>query len=172
MDLLLIVLSIGGFVFALVMLVLASRTNRMERESDARVQTLQALATGSVLFAADGRAEALDAPLLIDDAPASSPLSNVAPLRWQSGDPDLDLALDEFADEIDAKDANARRSGDREGWNHGLARRSGDREGGNGETTDVPVYPAPAYPFVLNVPAAAGAGRVFSFERTRGRSRT
>ena len=50
MDFLLIVLSIGGLVFAGVMLVLASRTSRMERESDARVQTLQALATGSVLF--------------------------------------------------------------------------------------------------------------------------
>ena len=51
MDFLLIVLTIGGLVFAGVMLVLASRTSRMQRESDARVQRLQAMATGSVLFA-------------------------------------------------------------------------------------------------------------------------
>jgi len=53
MDFLLIVLAIGGLVFAGVMLVLASRTSRMERESEARVQRLQAMATGSVLFADD-----------------------------------------------------------------------------------------------------------------------
>jgi hypothetical protein len=53
MDFLLVVLALGGFVFAVVMLVLASRTTRMQRESDARVQTLEALATGSVLFASD-----------------------------------------------------------------------------------------------------------------------
>lgn len=47
MDFLLIVLGIGGLVFAGVMLVLASRASRMERESDARVQTLQALAIGN-----------------------------------------------------------------------------------------------------------------------------
>lgn len=51
MDFLLIVLAIGGLVFAGVMLVLASRTSRMQRESDARVQRLEAMATGSVLFA-------------------------------------------------------------------------------------------------------------------------
>ena len=53
MDFLLIVLAIGGLVFAGVMLVLASRTARMQLESDARVNRLQALATGSVLFADD-----------------------------------------------------------------------------------------------------------------------
>jgi hypothetical protein len=53
MDFLLIVLAIGGLVFAGVMLVLASRTSRMQRESDARVHKLQALAVGSVLFADD-----------------------------------------------------------------------------------------------------------------------
>lgn len=53
MDFLLIVLAIGGLVFAGVMLVLASRTARMQRESDGRVHRLQALATGSVLFADD-----------------------------------------------------------------------------------------------------------------------
>ena len=51
MDFLLIVLAIGGLVVAGVMLVLASRTSRMQRESDARVDRLQARATGSVLFA-------------------------------------------------------------------------------------------------------------------------
>ena len=51
MDFLLIVLAIGGLVFAGVMFTLASRASRMERESDARVQSLQAMATGSVLFA-------------------------------------------------------------------------------------------------------------------------
>ena len=51
MDLLLIILSIGGLFFAGTMLLLASRASRMERESDARVQELHALATGSVLFA-------------------------------------------------------------------------------------------------------------------------
>lgn len=50
MDFLLIVLAIGGLVFAGVMLVLASRTSQMQRESDARVHRLQAMATGSVLF--------------------------------------------------------------------------------------------------------------------------
>ena len=47
MDFLLIVLAIGGLVFAGVMLALASRTSRMQRESDARVDRLQAMATGS-----------------------------------------------------------------------------------------------------------------------------
>ena len=51
MDFLLIVLAIGGLVFAGTMLVLASRTSQMQQESDARVQKLQAMATGSVLFA-------------------------------------------------------------------------------------------------------------------------
>ena len=50
MDFLLIVLGIGGLVVAGAMLVLASRVSRMQRESDARVDKLQALAIGSVLF--------------------------------------------------------------------------------------------------------------------------
>ena len=53
MDLLLIFLSIAGFVFGGVMLLLGFRTRRMEQESDARVQELQAIATGSVLFGSD-----------------------------------------------------------------------------------------------------------------------
>jgi hypothetical protein len=120
MDFLLIVLGIGGIVFAVVMLVLASRATRMERESDARVQTLQTLATGSVLFAAGGLVES-DEPL---------------PLRLQSHEVDLDLAWDE-------------------------------PPAGRDERAE-----APAYPFVLTVPAAAREGRVFSFERTPRRSQT
>lgn len=44
MDFLLIVLGIGGLVFAGVMLLLASRAIRLERESDERVHRLQAMA--------------------------------------------------------------------------------------------------------------------------------
>ena len=74
MDFLLIVLAIGGLVFAGVMLVLASRTSRMQRESDARVQTLQTMATGSVLFA-DPLVEWADGPVeLGDDAPEPAPV--------------------------------------------------------------------------------------------------
>jgi hypothetical protein len=74
MDFLLIVLAIGGLVFAGVMLVLASRTSRMQRESDARVHTLQTLATGSVLFASDEFVESpADATLLRDDRPQPAP---------------------------------------------------------------------------------------------------
>ena len=51
MDVLLILLAIGGLVVAGVMLVMASRATRLQRESDARVEKLQTLATGSVLFA-------------------------------------------------------------------------------------------------------------------------
>ena len=73
MDFLLIVLGIGGVVFAGVMLVLASRASRMERESDARVHRLQAMATGSVLFA-DPLIEWADGPVeLGDDAPEPAP---------------------------------------------------------------------------------------------------
>ena len=79
MDFLLIVLSIGGLVVAGVMLVLASRTARMERESDARVHTLQAMATGSVLFSDalyESADEAVELDLkLNDDAPQPSPLT-------------------------------------------------------------------------------------------------
>ena len=66
MDFLLIVLAIGGLVFAGAMLVLASRTSRMQRESDARVERLQAMATGSVLFA-DPLIEWTDGPVELGD---------------------------------------------------------------------------------------------------------
>ena len=74
MDFLLIVLGIGGLVFAGVMLLLASRASRMERESDARVHTLHALATGSVLFADDTLVESpADAVELRRDHPEPAP---------------------------------------------------------------------------------------------------
>jgi hypothetical protein len=75
MDFLLIVLGIGGLVFAGVMLVLASRASRMQRESDARVQRLQAMATGSVLFA-DALIEPPSGPVELGDdvwQPAPAP---------------------------------------------------------------------------------------------------
>ena len=68
MDFLLIVLGIGGLVFAGVMLVLASRASKLQRESDARVDRLQTLAIGSVLFSEqsfeppEGVVEARDEP--------------------------------------------------------------------------------------------------------------
>jgi hypothetical protein len=57
MDYLLVLLAIGGLVVAGVMLVLASRASRMERESDERVHELEALATGAVLFGGDATDE-------------------------------------------------------------------------------------------------------------------
>ena len=78
MDFLLVLLAIGGLVVGIVMLVLASRTTRMERESDARVEALQEWAAGSVLFASDAAAEAGDAASSYDDfadeeAPPATP---------------------------------------------------------------------------------------------------
>lgn len=61
MDILLVLLAVGGLVAAAAMIVLASRTTRLERESDARVEELQALA-GSVLFAHDAADEFQHAP--------------------------------------------------------------------------------------------------------------
>jgi hypothetical protein len=72
MDFLLIVLAIGGLVFAGVMLVLASRASRMQRESDARVHRLQVMATGSVLFG-DALVEPADNVELRDNAPQPAP---------------------------------------------------------------------------------------------------
>ncbi|HVQ41591.1 MAG TPA: hypothetical protein VMS54_05285 [Vicinamibacterales bacterium] len=125
MDFLLILVAFGGFVVAIVMLVLASRANRLQRESDERVETLEVMATGSVLFAS---------------APASPDLVVQAPFEDED---DADFALNAFADE---------------------------------DVTPLPARferPAPAYPFVMTVPAAAGMGRVqVSFDRSRTRSRT
>src|SRR5687767_12847465 len=82
MDFLLIVLSIGGLVFAVVMLVLASRASRLQRESDDRVHTLQALATGSVLFAADDFVASPAAAVELRDdrrPPAPAPIFDATP---------------------------------------------------------------------------------------------
>jgi hypothetical protein len=143
MDLLLIFISIAGAVFAAVMLLLAFRTTRMERESDARVERLQALATGSVLFAPDGLAESDE----VTDAPGPLPLFDpgVAPLRLQSHDQDLDLAWDAMIDDK-AEPAETR------DW--------------------APDVQPPAHQFVLTVPATAASGHAFSFARTQRRSRT
>ena len=77
MDFLLIVVAVGGLVTAIVMLVLASRVRRLQKESNARVETLEAMATGSVLFASS-------APAVQSPAPEED---------------DVDLALSAFADE-------------------------------------------------------------------------
>jgi len=156
MDILLVLLSIAAAVFAGVMLLLASRTKRMEQASDARVHELEALATGSVLFGASGPADAalsMDAPLVDDSS-----------LRLQSQNAEFDLAWDEMVDENETN----------------------ERVLVLDEVAPTPVpaptQPAPpapaavpqpsAFPFVLTVPASAGAGRVFSFARTERRSRT
>ena len=92
MDFLLIVLTIGGLVLGGVMLLLASRESRMQRESEARVQTLQTLATGSVLFAdafiqsADDAVELGDAvvrparPVTVDKTPEAYPFVVTVPV--------------------------------------------------------------------------------------------
>ena len=83
MDFLLILVAIGGYVVAIVMLVLASRVNRLEKESDERVETLEAMATGSVLFAHAAEAD-----------PVFEPAMELGALSGS-----VDLALNEFADE-------------------------------------------------------------------------
>ena len=149
MDFLFIFISIAGVVFAAVMLLLGFRTIRMERESDARVEELQALATGSVLFVPGGLAESDDAP----EAPLPLPLRDmaVAPLRLQSHDDDLDLAWDQMLDETVEK----------------------SRADENAQPRDwTPEIQPPAHQFVLTVPATAGAGLAFNFARTQHRSKT
>ena len=138
----------------------------MERESDARVEELQAMATGSVLFASGGLAEsdeATEAPTFavppIDatfgpaiDTPAPPPLIDGAALRLNSHDDELDLAWDEMVDETVEKAEKAR------------ARAWAPEVRAEVHTQ--------SHPFVLNVPATAGAGQVFSFARAHRRSRT
>jgi hypothetical protein len=171
MDLLLIFLSIAGVVFAGVMLLLAARTKRMERESDARVDELVARATGTVLFAADPseppmiRAiepieqianvrQGAREPWVSETSPVSqaSPLSPVtmvdeAPLRLREEPADTGAAWDEFIDEASV-------------------------EAPPRDWTTQPAAAVPAHPFVIDMPATAGAGRVFSFARSERRSRT
>ena len=175
MDFLLIVVAIGGFVVAVVMLVLASRANRLQQESDERVETLEAMATGSILFAHAPETEPVCEPVIASEsawAPEPAPRPQPAtlsprvtilepaplpPLTHPSPADDLDLALNAFADEdeLNARDSAAR------------------------EEPPAPVRErfaaaAAAYPFVMTVPAAAGGvGRVqVSFDRARSRSRS
>jgi hypothetical protein len=181
MDFLLIVLAFGGFVVAIVMLVLASRANRLQQESDDRVETLEAMATGSVLFAHAPAAEpvfepviasesawapeAATLPLFAETAPRPEPATRSArvtilepaplpPMTQPSPADDLDLALNEFADEdeLSAGDAAVREEPPAPRERFAAA--------------------AAAYPFVMTVPATAGVGRVqVSFDRARSRSR-
>jgi hypothetical protein len=177
MDFLLILLAVGGLVVAIVMLVLASRASKMRGESDARVETLQMMATGSVLFAAEGPSESVDEPL-IDDEPlvdhepliAAEPLRTtpVAP-RLQPAEPHMDLALYELLDENEPQEAEpAVVNG---GLNHRRQGFGGPPEPrAKAEPADYENHEVPAFPFVMNVPAAAGAGRVLvSFDRSRRR---
>ena len=123
MDFLLILLAIGGVVVAGVMLVLASRASRMQRESDARVESLQALATGSVLFATD----TVDEFMAV--APAAQAVNDFTSLPAAT-------AFDEFNDETSA-------------WRG----ESPAEEASQVETSAPFERPANAYPFVLTVPA-------------------
>ena len=150
MDFLLIVVAIGGLVVAIVMLVLAARVNRLQRESDERVDTLEAMATGSVLFA-----HAAEDDPVFEPALASEPASPLSPLTRPAPANDLDLALNEFADEDELASAGA-----------------ATEEQPPAVTRAPFAVAATAYPFVMTVPAAAGVGRVqVSFDRSRNRSR-
>jgi hypothetical protein len=140
MDFLLIVLAVGGFVVAIVMLLLAVRAKRLQEESDERVDTLEAMATGSVLFASVSPADATPAP-------AESP-------SWLADD--LDFSLDEFADEDELLRGDAI-----------------ERAPPPVAAAASPAAPAAAYPFVMTVPATAGAARAhvsFDLERSRSHS--
>ena len=176
MDFLLIVVAIGGFVVAIVMLVLASRANRLHAESQVRVETLETMVTGSVLFASS-EPVAFTEPFASSDPFVSGDVY-VAPdaflSRHTEGQPALprannvDLALNEFADEDDMR-VDPPAPVDRFVPGDQLV-----------PSEEPPVLaPAaftasvPAYPFVITVPAAAGVGRVqVSFDRTRNRSRS
>ena len=200
MDFLLILLAIGGLVVAIVMFVLASRAQRQEAESHARVETLQAIATGSVLFAMPNAAGDANEPAteherssgLAPFSPAAEPsfepgpspepvLFSSAPEPARTREEDLDLALyassneDELADERDV--AFTREAvGTRQIASEAPAA-TADAE--DTRATPPPVYqpsdfvmPAPAFPFVLNVSAAGATRGQVSFQRTRHRSRS
>jgi hypothetical protein len=151
MDFLLIVVAIGGLVVAIVMLVLAARVNRLQKESDERVDTLAAMATGSVLFAHTAGDDPVFEPAMV-----SEPAAPLPPLTWPPPANDLDLALNEFADEEELAPAGAATEA--------------EPQVVTGSPFAVPA--TAAYPFVMTVPAAAGMGRAqVSFERSRSRSR-
>jgi hypothetical protein len=153
MDFLFIFISIAGIVFAAVMLLLGFRTMRMERESDARVDELQTLATGSVLFVPGGPTELLADSDDITEAPLPLPLIDVvAPMHLESHDDGLELAWDEMIDETAGKVHETVEKTETRDW-----------------TPDVQT---PGHQFVLTVPATAGAAPAFSFSRIQRRSRT
>ena len=135
MDYLLVLLAIGGAVVAGVMLVLASRASRLERESDARVQELQALATGSVLFASEPFDEFISVPMA------------TATVDEFVSAPRLNDAFDQFDDE--ATDA---------------ARELVADDAPRAAASVTFERPAPAHPFVMTVPAGGGR-LVGSFDR-------
>jgi hypothetical protein len=182
MDFLLILVAIGGFVVAIVMLVLASRVNRLQKQSDERVETLEAMATGSVLFAHATAGPVFEPAMASEGAswpePASMRLfpqpepqperetlsgrvtiiepAPLPPLAPPSPATDLDLALNEFADEDEL-----------------ASERSVIRDEPSVVAPSPFAVTAAAYPFVMTVPAAAGVGRVqVSFDRSRRRSRS
>lgn len=147
MDYLLVLLAIGGAVVAGVMLVLASRATRLERESEARVQELQALATGSVLFAAEPFDEFMPTPAAAAafDGFTSAPVATATVDEFMSelrvNDP-----FDQFDDEATGSSAEP---GD------------GVRRAAASVTFE---RPAPAHSFVMTVRADRGR-HVGSFDR-------
>lgn len=170
MDFLLIVVAILGFVVAVVMLLLAARARRESMASQERAETLEALATGSVLFA--HAADAADEPAVdewgVDDAQFDAAIAEppapevprftvlepapVPPASRLSADK-LDVALSEFADEAEP------------GWSEAV------NEQPPAPTAVAAPVPSTVFPFVMTVPVAAGVGRVqISFDRSRSRS--
>ena len=168
MDVLLIFLAISGLVFAGVMVLLASRTARMERESSARVDRLQSMATGSVLFTAvepvqpdsEALAEVAEAEI---DAPAEVDASaHTARI----------LAWDEFAGTPRADEVYDNTDLD------GIAfsdRRIDWAAPATPEPQPAPLQQMPQMApgtYVLHVPEDPRDGRVFSFKRAERRSTT
>ena len=148
MDYLLVLLAIGGAVVAGVMFVLASRASRLERESDARVHELQALATGSVLFAAEPFDEFMATPSSAGTAEgfAAGPVATATFDKFMSAPREND-AFDEFDDE--AADS---------------PRDLGADDAPRAAASVTFERPAPAHPFVMTVPAA-GSRLAGSFDR-------
>ena len=173
MDFVLILLAIGGAVVSAVMLLLASRATRQERDSDARVQELQVLATGSVLFASDAFDEftpAAAAPGAIDDvmlAPlASNAVAQYAARPLEAGGAteyaSAPLAIDPF-DEFNDECHD-------EGADHRLDAPAA-AEPAPPEPSRRFEAPSRPFPFVLTV--QAGGGRFAgSFDRAQDGSRT
>ena len=158
MDVLLILLVIGGLVVAGVMVLLASRATRLERDSDARVQELQVLATGSVLFATGAIDEFTPATR------AAGPVDEFTPAPLGPGAVAEDAStplvadpFDEFSDEFNDQATDLRLDTSVEQ-----------------STSPAPrpfETPTNAYPFVMTV--QTGGGRlVGSFDRAQEGSRT